>query len=83
MKPRRRKNGGALSVAKKQKNDETPFSSQASNVSIQTISNQPINIPTQTSVDKDGNEKDNGWDSDNDEGKFEFYVKGGKHKKFK
>ena len=48
---------------------------------MQTISSQPINIPTQTSVDKDDNEKDDG--DDNDEEKAEFSVKFGKHKKFK
>ena len=58
-----------------------PFSSQASNVSTQTISSQPVNIPTQTSVDKYDNEKDDGVD--NDEEKAEFFVKFGKHKKFK
>ena len=63
------------------KDEETPFSSQASNVSTQTISSQPINIATQTSADKDDNEKDDG--SDNDEENAEFYVKFGKHEKFK
>ena len=58
-----------------------PFSSQACNLSTQTVSSQPINIPAQTSVDKDDNEKDDG--DDNDEGKVEFYVKVGKHKKFR
>ena len=58
--------------------DETPFSSQASNISMQTISSRPINIPTQTAVDKDGNEN-----NDDDEGKIAFYVKVGKRKKFK
>ena len=47
---------------------------------MQTISSQPINIPTQTAVDKDDNEND---DSDDDEGKIAFYVKVGKRKKYK
>ena len=46
---------------------------------MQTISSQPINIPTQTAVDKDDNEND---DSDDDEGKIAFYVKVGKFKYF-
>ena len=45
---------------------------------MQTISSRPINIPTQTAVDKDGNEN-----NDDDEGKIAFYVKVGKRKKFK
>ena len=47
---------------------------------MQTISSQPINIPTQTAVGKDDNEND---DSDDDEGKIAFYVKVGKRKKYK
>ena len=47
---------------------------------MQTITSQPINIPTQAAVDKDGNENDDG---DDDEGKIAFYVKVGKHKKCK
>ena len=42
---------------------------------MQTISSQPINIPTETAVDKDDNEND-------DDGKIAFYVKVGKRKKF-
>ena len=47
---------------------------------MQTISSQPINIPTQTAVGKDDNENDG---SDDDEGKIAFYVKVGKRKKYK
>ena len=39
---------------------------------MQTISSQPINIPTQTAVDKDDNEND---DSDDDEGKLHFTLR--------
>ena len=67
------------STQESKKEDEIPFSSQASNISMQTISSQPINIPTQTAVDKDDNEND---DSDDDEGKIAFYVKVGKFKYF-
>ena len=69
------------STQETKKEDETPFSSQTSNISMQTISSQPINIPTQTAVDKDGNKNDDG--DDDDEGKIAFYVKVGKRKKFK
>ena len=53
---------------------------------MQTISSQPINIPTQTAVDKGDNENDDSDDDDDDdddEGKIAFYVKVGKRKKFK
>ena len=38
---------------------------------------QPENIPLQTCVDKDDNVKED------DEGKVEFFLRVGKHKKFK
>ena len=55
---------------------------------MQTISSQPINIPTQTAVDKGDNENDDSDDDDDDdddddEGKIAFYVKVGKRKNFK
>ena len=68
------------STQETKKEDETLFSSHTSNISTQTISSQPINIPTQTAVNKDDNESDDG---DDDEGKIAFYVKVVKRKKFK
>ena len=48
---------------------------------------EPIEILTQTAVDKDDNKKDDNKKDDddkgNDEGKVEFFVKVGKNKKFK
>ena len=43
----------------------------------QPVTTQPENIRTQTCVDKDDNVKED------DEGKVEFFLRVGKHKKFK
>ena len=48
---------------------------------------EPMEILTQTAIDKDNNKKDDnkkdGNDEDNDEGKVEFFVRVGKNKRFK
>ena len=48
---------------------------------------EPMEILTQTAVDKDHNKKDDNKkdddDEDNDEGKVEFFVRVGKNKRFK
>ena len=54
------------------------FSSQANKEdSSNPVMTQPENIPLQTCVDKDDNVKED------DEGKVEFFLRVGKHKKFK
>ena len=48
---------------------------------------EPMEIITQTAVDKDNNKKDDNkkddHDEDNDEGKVDFFVRVGKNKRFK
>ena len=48
---------------------------------------EPMEIPTQTAVDKDDNKKDDNKkddnDEDEDEGKAELFVRAGKNKGFK
>ena len=68
------------STQETKKEDEIPFSSQANNISTQAIRSRPINIPTETAVDEEDNENNDG---DDDEGKIAFYVKVGKRNKFK
>ena len=75
---RRTKNGGVLSAAKIPKVNQY-FLPKASNVSSQVVTTQPTSIPTQPCVDKDDNVKED----DDDEGKVEFFLRVGKHKKFK
>ena len=70
---------------------ESVFSSQSSTSSLQAITTQSLGLPpTQTCVDKDNSWDDNESkkddkkeDEDEDDGKVEFFVKVGKHKKFK
>ena len=60
--------------------NELLFSSQADKEdSSQSVTASPENIPTQTCIDKDDNVKE----GDSDEGKVKFFIRVGKHKKFK
>ena len=72
------KNGGAF--CSQEIKNELLFSSQVNKEdSSQPVMTQSENMPTQTCIDKDNNVKKD----DNDEGKVEFFLRVGKHKKFK
>ena len=70
---------------------ESEFSTQSNSSSSQPITTQSFGLlPTQTCADKDDSWDDNESkkddkkeDDDEDDGKVEFFVKIGKHKKFK
>ena len=78
MAMRRKTNGGAHFAAKRETEAKASrfFSTQPSSSSQST---QTTNILTQTCVDKDDNKEDD----DEDDSKVEFFLKVGKHKKFK
>ena len=69
---------GWSSFCSKETKNELLFSSHANKEdSSQAVTTQPENIPAQTCVDKGDNVKED------DEGKVEFFLRVGKHKKFK
>ena len=68
------------SFCSKQRNESKSESFFSTQVSASSQSWQATNIPTQTSADMDDNKKD---DDDEDDSKVEFFLRVGKHKKFK